>query len=304
MLVQGRDCSIVIKTEHREIDVPYSAETLREAVSFLQEEAAIEGDGICRGLWKNTGVTGCVVTPLTLGTAPLLLYLAMGAAGNPVYISETRNLYQYQIDLLPTEDTEHFDLIQDRGASNNEQLTNNKEGIKRSGERKLFEGCRVISFELRIMRGEAIKLKLDICGERNPVIYPYADIFDKEQGERFSGDCVAYTINGSEYKNIYGITLTSKKIGGTKTELWIKRVKEQGPDIPDNIEEIVITAQLLRDRYENRFYGTFRITIKKLVFISDETEINASGAVMGPVRYYVAGTVSTEVFSSTGEIIP
>ena len=62
MLVNGCDCSIVIKTAHREIDVPYSDETLREAVSFLKEEASIEGDGVCRGLRKNNGVKGCIVT--------------------------------------------------------------------------------------------------------------------------------------------------------------------------------------------------------------------------------------------------
>ena len=80
MKVQGGDCSIVIKTQHRETDIPYADETLREAVSFLEEEASIEGDGVCRGIRKSGGVTGCVVTPLTIGTAPLLLYLAMGAA--------------------------------------------------------------------------------------------------------------------------------------------------------------------------------------------------------------------------------
>jgi hypothetical protein len=121
MPVNGCDCSIVVKTTHIEKDIPYSDETLREAVSFLQEQASIEGDGVCRGLRKSCGVTGCVVTPLTIGTAPLLLYLAMGACGNPLFVSETRNLYKYSLDLLPTEDTEHFDLIQDRAMSN-EQL--------------------------------------------------------------------------------------------------------------------------------------------------------------------------------------
>ena len=90
MKVQGCDCSIVIKTAYREMDVPYSEETLREAVSLLQEEASIEGDGICRAIRKRGGVTGCVVTPLTIGTAPLLFYLAMGSAGLPVFVSETR----------------------------------------------------------------------------------------------------------------------------------------------------------------------------------------------------------------------
>jgi hypothetical protein len=290
MLVNGCNCSIVIKTSHLEKDIPYSDETLREAVSILQEEASIEGDGLCRAIRKNTGVTGCVVTPLTIGTAPLLLYLAMGAAGNPVFISETRNLYQYRLKLLPLEDCDCFDLIQDR-SNNGEQLTGNN-------ERKIYDGCRVQGFELRIMREEAIKLKIDICGECVPRVYPYADTFEREQGELFNGDNVTYKINGQEYKNIYGITLVSKKEGGTKTELWIKRVIENGQDLPGVIEEMTVTAQLLRTYYEYRYYGTFRLTIKKLVLVSDETEINSTGAVMGPVRYYAAGGVSTEVFST------
>jgi hypothetical protein len=287
MLVNGCNCSIVIKTTHWETDIPYSDETLREAVSILQEEASIEGSGLCRAIQKNNGVTGCVVTPLTIGTAPLLLYLAMGAAGNPVYISETRNLYQYRLDLLPTEDTEHFDLIQDRG-----------------GERLLFEGCGIIGYELRFNRGEAVKLKLDIIGERTPRAYPYTDTFAHEKGELFNGDNITYKINGNEYKNIYGLTITTKKQGGTKTEIWIKRVIENGQDLPGVIEEITVTAQLLRTHYEYRYYGTFRITIKRLVLVSDETEVNSTGAVMGPVRYYAAGGVSTEVFTSGGELIP
>jgi hypothetical protein len=119
MLVNGSDCSIVIKTAHRETDIPYSDETLREAVSFLQEEASIEGDGVCRGIRKASGVTGCIVSPLTIGTAPLLLYLAMGDVGTPLFVSETRKLYQYRLDLVPMEDTGQFDLIQDRGSMSN-----------------------------------------------------------------------------------------------------------------------------------------------------------------------------------------
>ena len=276
MFVNGCDCSIVIKTAHREIDVPYSDETLREAVSVLHEEALI----------KNNGVKGCVVTPLTIGTAPLLLYLALGSVGMPVFVSETKNLFKYQLNLLPLEDTEHFDLIQDR-----------------KNERMFYEYCRVLGFELRILRGEAVKLKLDIIGEYPTRAYPYNDAFEREQGERFNSDCVTYTINGKEYKNIYGITLLSKKKGGTKTEIWIKRSLQKGTDIPANIEDLVITAQLLKDKYEYRHYGTFRITIKRLVLISDETEVNAVGAVISPLRFYVSGGVEAEVFTSGEEII-
>jgi hypothetical protein len=286
VFANGCDCSIVIKTSHCEKDIPYSNETIREAVSILEEEAAIEGAGTCKAIRKSNGVTGCVVTPLTIGTVPLLLYLAMGSVGKSMYVSETRDIYQYQLDLRPMEDTDCFDLIQQR---NNERL--------------LLEDCRVKGFELRIMRDELIKLKLDITGERNPVAYPYTDKFDRATGERFDSNTVSYRINNKEYPNIYGITLVSRKEGGTKTELWIKRALEDSSDLPQIIDEIVINAQLLRDKYEYKQYGMFRITIKRLVLVSDETEINAVDTVIGPIRYYVAGAVTTQVYSTAGELI-
>jgi hypothetical protein len=148
------------------------------------------------------------------------------------------------------------------------------------------------------MRGEAIKLKLDITSERPPAIYPYQDIAPTEMGERFMGDRVTYRINGTEYRNIYGLTLSTKKEGGTKTELWIKRALQEGADLPGVIEELTVTAQLLRDKYEYRHYGMFRLTLSWLVLVSDETAVDCADAVIGPLRYYVAGTVGAETFTN------
>jgi hypothetical protein len=286
MITNGRDCSIVIKTACREVGLPYSEETIREAVSLLAEKAPIEGDGSCRAIRKSGGGTGCVVTPLTIGTVPLLLYLAMGSAGLPLYVSETRNLYRYQLNLLPAENSTHFDVIQERG-----------------GSRICYEDCSVTGFELRIIREQVIKLKLDISGERSPVVYPYTDPVRTEGGEWFMGDRVSYRINGKEYLNIYGLTLAAKKEGETKTELWIKRVLEPGTDFPNLIEDLTITAQLLRDTYEYRHYGMFRLTLSRLVLTADETTVDCVDAVIGPLRYYVAGTVNIEVFTNSGETL-
>ena len=298
MKVQGVDCSIVIKTAYREFDVPYAEETIREAVSLLEENASIEGDGTCRAIRKSGGATGCIITPMTIGTVPHLLYLAMGAAGKPLFVSETRNLYRYNLDLLPMEDTECFDLIQNRGIrTENSELEPSVRGTM-NNERRLYEGCRVKGFELRIMRDEAVKLRLDITSERPPVTYPYTDTFARESGERFHGDFVSYQINGKEFTNIYGVTFLCKKEGGTKTELWIKRSFDTDFELPSIIEEITITAQLLRDKYECRRFGIFRITLKRLVALSDETSVNTADTVIGPLRYYVAGLVKTEVFES------
>ena len=306
MKIQGCDCSIVIRTKHIELDVPYSEETIREAVSLLQEEAAIEGNGNCKAVVKKNGVTGCVVTPLTIGTAPLLLYLAMGSVDKPVFISETRNLYRYQLDLLPMENSDCFDLIQDRGI-----------------ERFVFEQCRVQGFELRFEREKPIKLKLDVCGERSGI--PLCGIplsfasqnscnlsqqdfieIQKEKGEIFNSNNVTYKINDRDYSNIYGLTIIAKKEGGSKTEIWIKRTISKDSELPNNIEKIVITATLIRDKYEHcpasqySHFGIFRKTLNNLVLVSDETSVNSSDTVIGPLRYYVSGSVYTEVFT-TGE---
>jgi hypothetical protein len=286
MMAQGRDCRIVIKTAFREVDVPYAEETIREAVSLLTEKASIEGGGLCRAIRKSGGITGCVVTPLTIGTAPLLLFLAMGNTGLPLYVSETRSLYLYKLHLLPAEDSARFDLVQDRG-----------------GSRKLYEACAVAGFELRVIREQAIKLKLDISGEHLPAIYPCEEIASTETGERFMGDNVVYRINGKDCQNIYGLTMAAKKEDGTKTELWIKRILEPGTDLSGLIEELTITAQLLRDKHERRHYGMFRITLKRLALMADETAVDAADAVIGPLRYYVAGTVNADVFTADGETL-
>jgi hypothetical protein len=283
MVINGCDCSIIIKTQYLEKDIPYIKETMREAVSLLKEEAAIEGEGSCRAIKKCIGVTGCVVTPLTIGTAPLLFNLAMGCANIPLYVSETRNIHLYRLNLLPYESSSRFDLVQER-----------------EGSKVLYETCVVKGFELRFSRLDPVYLKLDISSERPPAVYPYTDPRTKEIGECFIGENVTYRINGKEYSNIYGLTLTTEKSESTKTEVRLKRVLLKNSDIPDLIEELTITAQLNRDKYEYRYYGMFRITLTQLLLISNETEIDNADAVIGPKRYYIAGKVNAEVFTADG----
>jgi hypothetical protein len=217
-------------------------------------------------------------------------------------------LYLYKLNLLPAEDSARFDLVQDRG-----------------GARKLYEDCGVSGFELRIHREQAVKLRLDIRGERSPFGLPNG-VAEKqsfsatnlsaneknegtEGGERFMGDRVTYRINGTEYYTFYGLRLSTKKEGsphgggGTKTELWIRRVLGNGADLPGLIEELTVTAQLLRDKYEERYYGMFRLTLTRLVLTADETAVDCADGVVGPIRYYCAGTVSAEVFTNNEELI-
>ncbi|MDR0557916.1 MAG: hypothetical protein LBG43_08655 [Treponema sp.] len=71
----------------------------------------------------------------------------------------------------------------------------------------------------------------------------------------------------------------------------------RGGDLPEIIDELTITAQLLWDRYEYRHYGMFRLTLFRLVLTADETVVDCADEVIWPLRYYVAGTVNAEVYS-------
>ncbi len=289
MFVHGCDCSIAFKTSHCVMGIPFVSETLREDVTMLYEEASIEGDGTVKAMRKSRGAVGCVVTSLTMNTTPFLFCLAFGFRENPVFVSETRNLYRQCLRLVSVEDSSSFDVIQERGIKSNEE--------------RLFEECRVSSFEVRIERVQSIKMKMDIISKRSPGVYSYDVEIHREHGERFYGDYVTYKIKDTSTgsvsegnKNIYGVTIVCKKDNGIKTEVWIRRVLENGSDIPNNIDEMVITARLLRDTYEH--YGTFSITLKNLLLISDETNIESADAVLGQLRYFVNGSVSAETFSS------
>jgi len=287
MMVNGCDCTIVIRTEHFETDIPYSDETVRGAVSLLEREASIEGDGGRKVSGFVTGTAGCVITPLTIGAAPLLLGLALGSVEKSVQLSVSGDFYRHFLCLAPMEDADRFDIVQDRGG----------------GERTLYESCGVEGFELRISRGEAVKLRLDVCGEFAPRPYPYADRTARKDGERFGGDNVVYSVNGKEAAGIYGLIVSCKRKGSVRTQVWVKRALNKGADIPQLIDELSVTAKLVRDRYDKRYFGTFRIRFEKLVRVADETNVNAADAVIGPVRYYVSGTVAAEVFGGCENVL-
>jgi hypothetical protein len=121
-----------------------------------------------------------------------------------------------------------------------------------------------------------------------------------ELGEQFMGDRVRHWINGREYLNIYGFTMTARKESGTRTEVWIHRALEPGADFPAVIDTMTVTALLLRDKYEYRHYGMFRLTLTRLMLMTDETAVDCADGIIGPLRYYVAGKVYVEVFTADG----
>jgi hypothetical protein len=275
-MVNGSDCGILIKTKYQAANLPYSEESVRDAVSILKN-------------WEGTfserrvnGVTGCVVTPLTIGTAPLLLGLAMGTAGKPAIVSDTKTLFRHTANLCNLRSAKKFDLIQDRG-----------------DRRVLFERCKVKRFELRIFRDEAIKLKIDLTSTNGGIEIGTEPHKRHEQNEeRFNGNGVTYFVNGVAYKNIYGVTIRTWKDGGLCTEVRLHRILDDACSFPDIVENLDIEAKLFCNTYEGGGFGMFKLSLTRLVLMADETTVNSVGPVIGPLRYYVSGLVHCDVFTN------
>jgi hypothetical protein len=47
----------------------------------------------------------------------------------------------------------------------------------------------------------------------------------------------------------------------------------------------------------------FRLTLTRLVLTADETAVDCADGIIGPLRYYVAGKVRGEVFTTGEEIV-
>jgi hypothetical protein len=151
-----------------------------------------------------------------------------------------------------------------------------------------------------------VYLRLDISGDTSPEPYLLEIDSGLNPAERFKEPGIRYALNGVENKTIYGLTITTAKKDGTKTEVWIKRVVSDGGEFPASIESLTVTARLFRDHAdlrsgEWRLPGTFRLTLSNLLLMTDETSVNTSGPVIGPLRYYCAGNMTAEVFTQGEE---
>jgi hypothetical protein len=290
-MIHGNDVSFRLVASNCDIDVPFCGKTLRDKYDVLTGEAAIEGNGLRRSLTEKIGATGGFTTPLTLKTVPPILGAMFGDVKTSFFVSETRNLYQTDIKLCAADVSNRFTLVEEWGDT-----------------KKTYSDCVCSGFELRIHRGEAIKAHLDIDSSeiRNEELEMRNEkgAGSREQGEnalrfgsgeRFKADWTSYFLDGNFYNNIYGATLSVNKRGGCKTVLTLQRVLER-IDLPSHLDFLLLSVRLVRERYEERRYGTFSVGLFNLDLISDGTEVNTADAVIGSLRYAVSGDVSADVY--------
>jgi hypothetical protein len=103
-----------------DVVVPFANKTLRDKYDVLTHEAAIEGNGFRRCLTEKVGATGGFTTPLTLGTAPVILGAMFGDSSESSFVSETRNLYVTHSDLCAADTSKRFSLVEQWGNAQKE----------------------------------------------------------------------------------------------------------------------------------------------------------------------------------------
>jgi hypothetical protein len=289
-MIHGNDVLLRLVASGCDVVVPFANKTVRDKYAVLTHEAAIEGDGLRSAITERVGATGGFTTPLTIDTAPVILGAMFGDVKTSFFVSETRNLYQSNINLCAADASKRFALIEQFGNTTKE-----------------YADCVCSGFELRIHRGEAVKAHFDIDSgsksreqrtenkENGEQGAGNGEQGNKNFGERFKEDGVAYFADGKFWYNIYAAVLSVNKVGGCKTVLTLSRVLGN-EDLPEHIDLIDISVRLFRDKYEERRYGTFHVTLFDLCLITDGTSVNTADAVIGALRYAVSGSVNAAVY--------
>jgi hypothetical protein len=186
-----------------------------------------------------------------------------------------------------------FDLIQERGNG-----------------RKVYEGWSVWDFELRCIRSRyaegyaPIRLKLELRGGKvtEGVSLPAFSDKEKSPGDApdilYSVNGLRYEIDGTETGGIYGFSIKTRRDGTPKVFVRLHRILGQN-ELPPVIEKLIITARVRKGGE----FGLFKIHLEKLLLAADETTVNSADKVIGPLRYYAAGSITADVFSRYADVV-
>ncbi|MDR0908211.1 MAG: hypothetical protein LBM77_00440 [Spirochaetaceae bacterium] len=306
--MNGENCTITIKTKYISASVPYSEESIREAVSIIRDTD--EATGKTSFTRQVDGVAGCVIAPLTVGNAPLLLALAFGREQKASVVSAGSTtgkgdiLYHHSLVMKSLKKSPTFDLIQDRGC-----------------EKRSYEGCSVWDFEIQSLylrrkifgvvnvhnSGndddiQHITLKIEMRGGNNPVVIGSDKVFSTGSttvnDPLFNDAGIRYEVNGVEVSGIYGFSIKTRRDGKPKVFVRLHRILGK-TELPDIIENLTITAQV----FKGGVSGIFKINLERLLLVADETIVNTADKVIGPLRYFVVGNISADVYSGYENLV-
>jgi hypothetical protein len=282
IMLNGCDYLIRLKTKKADTVIPFLSKTLREKIFFCEEYAPIEGEGWRGGITENAGTEGGFTTALTLESAPAILGAVFGKQKSCMFVSGTRDIYQYRFVLCASDSAMRFYLHEMGGETE-----------------KVYPDCVCAGFELRIERDEAVKVHIDIDGGGRAETFNAVPAVKKTANiERFNERGAEYFIDGKKYNSIYRFVLSCDKKNGCRTEVLIYRYLTTDNEPPAFIENLTIRANLFRDMYGENQHGKFAVTLTDLRLLSDDTEVCAADAVIGGLRYSVGGVAFVDAFMS------
>jgi hypothetical protein len=154
----------------------------------------------------------------------------------------------------------------------------------RTADGRRWSDCKVTGFELRIYKGDWVKLRVDVASEAAWVEESINHGgHGGHGGERvFNERDVGYRVNGSVVAGIYGAKVNVSKGYGLRCEAFIHRVLKSDGDLPDSISCFEMV------------FGGFVLRLEGLLKMSDETVVDCADGVIGPIRYLCAGLLSFE----------
>ena len=277
----------VTRAGRENLTIPAVRNTMRQVPLLLDRKPTAGKNITLTPQITGRRVTGCIVTRITISTAPILLLLVTGEIETEGHRPQTRGIYYH--DLLTLERSLYYFGIETRTE------THIKEYLELIVE----------SFELRGERGRAVYLKINVRG-RTETISESIDGTKERKSERyffFGGNEIS--INGEIIEDTAGFILEGRLLDETvKTHTFSIRRKETDR-VDFSIMRTEISAKLTftnPEEYEARYTATFAVTLERLVYEGEESYPDASGVWGRNFRYRVYGKLKVRVYTKEEEL--
>jgi len=278
---------LVIRDNRENQTIPATRNTMRY-VPLLLDKKPTAGKNITEHP-QITGkkVTGCIVTRMTITTAPILLLLVTGEIEIEGHRPQTRGIYYHELITLDTS-LYYF-------------------GIETKGKTHIKEYLELIveSFELRGERGSAVYMKINVRG-KTQTITENIEVMEEIKSERYffvSGNEIS--LNGEIIEDTAGFILEGKLLHETvKNHTFsIRRKETDHSDFSLMREEISAELTFTNpEEYEAGYKASFTVTLERLIYEGEESYPDASGVWGRNFRYRVYGKIKVRVYTNTEEL--
>ena len=280
--------TISVIRENRENQIiPATRNTLRYVPLLLDKKPTAGKNIIENPQITGKKVTGCIVTRMTVTTAPILLLLVTGEIELEGHRPQTRGIYYHE--LITLEKSLYYFGIETRG----------KNLIRE------YLDLIVESFELRGERGSAVYMKINVRG-RTEHIVENIEVLEEIKSERYfflNGNEIS--LNGQVIEDTAGFILEGKLLHET-VKIHTFSIRRKETDHSDfSLMRDEISAELTftnPEEYEAGYKAEFTVTLERLVYEGEESYPDSSGVWGRNFRYRVYGSLKVRVYTKTEEL--